>query len=212
VSDPIGRTGTFVVEDERGAILAAFAEHVAENGYRATTEADTVARAGVEAEAFGRYFPDTEACFVAAYDAAAQQCFSLVAEAYIHRGGTWIEGAHAALAALLEFVAGTPAFARLATVEIVNVGPRGLAHRDKSLDLFMELLEPGYFGDSPPPSRLVSEMIAGGIFELMRRHAMEGRLEQLPDALPAITVVALAPFIGLTEARRLAALPRHSPE
>jgi hypothetical protein len=47
---------------------------------------------------------------------------------------------------------------------------------------------------------------AGGIYEVLSRHCLEGRLERLPEALPAITYLTVAPFFGLEEARRVASI------
>ena len=58
-----------VLASQRGRMLAAIAEAVAEKGYAATTVADVVGRAGVSRKTFYEHFADKEECFLAAWDA-----------------------------------------------------------------------------------------------------------------------------------------------
>jgi hypothetical protein len=71
----------------------------------------------------------------------------------------------------------------------------------------MTFLEPGYSeaAENAPATRLMSELIAGGVFDIIHRHTQQAELEQLPLALPAVTVLTLTPFVGNDEAARLAA-------
>ena len=48
--------------------------------------------------------------------------------------------------------------------------------------------------------------LAGSVWETIRRHAAEGRLHELPDALPAISFVCVSTFYGVAEARRVVTL------
>jgi AcrR family transcriptional regulator len=203
-----GKTPGFVAEDERDRILAAFAEAVVDRGYPAVTLDAVLEAAGVDAEAFGRHFADLEECFLAAYDAAYDQAFAAAGGAFVNTPGSWSEGARAALERLLDFVTNTPAFAWLCTVEVLHAGPRAMAHRRRSFELFQLFLEPGFAeAGALEHKRVVSEMIAGGIFEMTRNYTVDGRLEQLQEALPAVVVLVLSPFVGRDEAYRLAGLP-----
>src|SRR4051812_15625203 len=68
------------VASQRGRMIEAMAETVAEKGYAATTVADVVARAGVSRKTFYEHFADREQCFLAAYDAAVDALFTAVAQ------------------------------------------------------------------------------------------------------------------------------------
>src|SRR5690606_10761896 len=91
-------------------------------------------------------------------------------------------------------------------VEAWRAGKPLRRSREQAAQRLMELLEPGFAqadeGTAPP--RLVSEMTAGSFFELVRLYASSGRTEQLEEAVPVITTVALAPFVGREEAQRIA--------
>jgi AcrR family transcriptional regulator len=204
--DAAGTPG-FVAGDERERILVAFADAVVERGYAHVTLDDVLRKGHVDPVGFARHFADLERWFLAAYDAAYEQAFTAAGAAFVATPGDWALGARAALEALWEFVTHSPTFAWLCTVEVFHVGERALAHRTRSLEMFAEFLEPGYAAAGErAPQRLVSEMIAGGIFELARRYTTESRLHQLPETLPSVVLFVLTPFVGREEAYRLAGL------
>ncbi|MEU4154361.1 TetR/AcrR family transcriptional regulator [Streptomyces sp. NPDC026659] len=61
-----------VAASRRGRLLDAMAESVARIGYTATTVADVLRLAGVSRKTFYEQFADKQACFLAAFDHAAQ--------------------------------------------------------------------------------------------------------------------------------------------
>jgi len=202
-------SGAFQVRDSRELVLAAMAELVAEQGYERTSIRAIAARAGVSRSVFALHFESEEDCLLAAYDAAAEQAFSAAAAAFVATAGSWAEATHSALDALLEYAAETPTFARLAEQALIHGGERAVARRGQVLDLFMEFLEPGYViaGEPPEAPRTASHLIAGAVYELLRRHVAEDRLVELPYALPEVTLIVLSPFVGREEALRIATGP-----
>ena len=119
---------------------------------------------------------------------------------------------HRALEVLVYDMADAPEMAYRATVELPQLGPLVYARHDEMLDLFCELLGPGFAGiDLDPPDReTVSLCIGGGVWETVRRHALDRRLHQLPDSLPAVSYVCVSTFFGDAEARRVGALVNHA--
>lgn len=198
--------GTFVARDEHERIAAALAELASEHGYDAVTVDQIAARAGVDRDCFDRHYATKEDCFTAGYDAAVEQAFSAAASAFVATSGPWERGAHAALGALLEFIAGAPAVASLFVAAPLNAREAALERRQRAFKLFSEFLQPGFRLNEGrlPDRRLLVEMIAGGIFQIFAMHAATGRIEQLPDALPAVTLVTLGPFVGHDAALRIA--------
>jgi hypothetical protein len=97
----------------------------------------------------------------------------------------------------------------VSVVEYGAIGARAIAARQRAMELFAEFLGPGsaVAGDLPPPREVLSMLIAGGINEILSKYYIEGRLHVLPEALPAIAYLTVAPFFGLLEARRVASLP-----
>jgi AcrR family transcriptional regulator len=202
------RSGSFVARTTRERLMVALAELSAEQGYVDTTIAQVAARAGTNETTFLSHFASKEECLLAAYDAAVDQAFSAAMRAYGSTPGTWAQATHAALRQLLEFLRDTPALTRLCVVEAYHSGDRVFDRRQRAMDLFTTFLEPGYAeaAEDGPPTRLMSELIAGGVFDIIHKHTLQQRLDQLPLALPAITVLTLSPFVGNDEAARLAEL------
>jgi AcrR family transcriptional regulator len=198
---------------ERQRILTALAELVAEQGYASTSEDQIIERAGVPRAAFDRRFADKEDCLLAAHDAALGHAFGAAAHAFLRTGGTWAEATRAALAGMLEVAAGSPALTQLCMTAAFHESERAAERHNRAIELFTGFLEPGYATSGEPAAgtRLTREMIAGGIFELIRAHVVEQRLDELPNALPSVTILTLTPFVGREEAGRMAGLSPGGP-
>ena len=134
----------------------------------------------------------------------ADQAFAAAADAYAATPESWELAVHAAITAVFVFLADRPAETKACIVGDCGSGPAALARRDRVLERFAGLLEPGFAEAVNPPPPVVAEAIAGGIYELVRCHVFERRLDLLPDAIPDATVVALSPFVGPADAIGLA--------
>ncbi len=202
------QSSSFLVRDQRERLLAAFADLVVERGLAEVSLEDLAARAGVELDTVHSYFDSEEECAFAATQAAAEQCFSAAAEAFMSTSGDCPMAARAALGAMLRYFAGAPSFVHLVVVEHPRLGQRARSLRHRYMATFEEFLVPGFAaaGELPTDPKTLSLLIAGGIFDLLSRHYLDGRLELLPDALPTVAYFTVAPFFGLTEAARVASV------
>jgi AcrR family transcriptional regulator len=196
----------FVARTPRERAFLALADVVVERGIGNTTLTAVADRAGCSADTLERDFGDTQALVLATFVAAADRAYETTLEAFESAGG-WAEAVHAGLASLLAFLVGSPALTRMCTVEALGIGSSAFELRDEVLDRFTALLEPGYAMSAKPPPTAVSEAIGGGVFEIVRSHALEGRIERLGEALPEMTVLALSPFVGPGMAERIASRP-----
>src|SRR5689334_4382607 len=100
-----------VMESQRGRMLDAMAQAVAEKGYPATTVADVIARAGVSRKTFYEQFRDKEDCFLAAYDTGVDLLLGTLREAGADAPDL-LTRARARTRAYLETLAEEPGFAR----------------------------------------------------------------------------------------------------
>lgn len=137
----------------------------------------------------------------------ADRAFSATAEAYVQTSAGWTHAVRAGLTALFRFLAANATEVGPCIDQQSRSGLDGLDRRDALLTRFAELLAPGYVEGSRRPPAVVAEAISGSVFELIHIHAAEGRLDELPDAVPAATAIALTPFVGSDEAERLALGP-----
>jgi hypothetical protein len=92
------------------------------------------------------------------------------------------KGFEAALQAVLEAAAAQPDLTRLCLVEAPGLGAKALERKDAGLQRFVDLLDGELArrrgGEAPP---LVSEMIVGGIYEVVQRAVRAGDIASLPD-------------------------------
>lgn len=88
----------------------------------------------------------------------------------------------AALSAVLEAAAEQPDLTRLCLVEAPGLGADAVARKEVGLQRFVELVdgELARTGDGKAPP-LVSEMVIGGVYEVMQRTARAGRIAEMPE-------------------------------
>jgi hypothetical protein len=114
--------------------------------------------------------------FACAAERAATKLQASAAEADIG------QGFEAALQAVLEAAAAQPDLTRLCLVEAPGLGAKALERKDAGLQRFVDLLDGELTrrrGEEAPP--LVSEMIVGGIYEVVQRAVRAGDIASLPD-------------------------------
>jgi hypothetical protein len=144
---------------------------------------------------------------LADYEAAMEMAFAEIEHAFLVCDGDWPERMRVALERLLTLAARNPEQARLCTIRVFEAGAAGVKRREVWMDRFAGLCRSGYAhsGMDAAPSRLSAPIAAGALFELIRAHATDGRLAQLPDALPTAVLIVLAPVLGRDAALELAA-------
>jgi AcrR family transcriptional regulator len=204
---------SFVAHNERERLMLAFAETAYEQGYAQTHLDDVAHRAGIEQATMQAYWNSKVDCLFDTLDVAAQQAFSAVAEAFMSTPGDCPVAAHRALAQLFHHLAGQPALVHLAVIDFPSLGPRAHQRTNRYLEMFAEFLKPGFAAMSHPApnAQLVSAMISGGVYEVIRDHAVRRRIPELPAALPAVSYVCISTFFGTAAAERIATMPAPDP-
>ncbi|HEX5926002.1 MAG TPA: TetR/AcrR family transcriptional regulator [Baekduia sp.] len=208
---PVGGPALPVPEptDDRGRVLAAFADVVRERGYERAQLTDAAARAGVDAGIAQEYFEDEADCALQAIDGWSDRTFAAMSAAFAGAAGDGPLALHRALGAMLEQMASEPAMLHLAVGAVEHLGSRAVTRRTRYVSVFFDFLTPATAPSevSPVEPQAVSEMIAGGIFEVLRTHVTENRIGELPAALPQISYLCAAPFFGAQKAARVSQLP-----
>jgi AcrR family transcriptional regulator len=185
------------VREPRARIIAAAAQIASDRGYAALSINEIARAAGVSHHTFRKHFQTKEAAFVAAYRDGSRATIEYSLKAYA-AAPNWRAAVHSGLAAELRFLAERPALARIGFLEGYAAGSELHELRETELQLFTGALAPGYRETrrSVPPHAVVSEAIAGGIYQLMRECILHHGPERLPDLLPEVTYAALAPFVA----------------
>jgi AcrR family transcriptional regulator len=192
----------FVAYSQAEQILRALAAAASERGYPAVTIAEIAARASVSQATFYSHFSSKQAALVAAIDSAGSQMLAVAMPAARRTAG-WPHTIRAAFGGSLAFCASEPQLARLAVVEINAAGPVAFEQRDRRLEAFLGLMEPG-FEAAPNVKPAMAEVILGAVWRLVYRKIVEGSPEDLPQVAPVATYMLLSPFIGSEEALAVA--------
>lgn len=202
------RDSSFVPTDETEELMAAFAAVVYERGYAATRLTDVAQRADVPVDLLIAHWPTEVDWLLETAAAATRRLFARVADVFMSASGDPAAALHQALAAMLRDMADAPEMVHLSMIELPSLGPLVQHRRIRALDLFRTFLDPALAAlDEPLPggSDAITLCLTGGLWELIRRHALERRLHELPDALPSVSHVLLSTLFGVEEAMRVGA-------
>jgi AcrR family transcriptional regulator len=179
----------------RRRITDAFAELCAEEGYRAITVADIVARAKSSRNTFYEEFANRDEAFLAILDAAISELFGRAEAACGAAGERPEERIEAGLRAVLDWVAEQPAAASVCLVDSLSATPESLRLYLEALTRFATLLRGNVPTEVPRP-RTTEESLVGGVAAILRQRIQSGEAKRVPELLPALTIFVRAPFIA----------------
>jgi len=204
---PRGRHGLsreFIAEHQRERLFVATATVLDRNGYEGTTVAAVAGEAGVSKSDFYGQFESKDHCFCAAYDAAVEILRVDVASAR-REGGDWAEGVCAGLATALARLASDPSRANLLLVEGLRAGPDVYGRYQTAVESFVPCLRDGAPAGTVAfrGSAVADEAVVGSIASLLGRRVLAGEAAGLERFFPELAEFALAPRLGVAEARRI---------
>jgi AcrR family transcriptional regulator len=186
---------------QRGRMLEAMAEAVAEKGYAATTVADVIAGARVSRKTFYEQFRDKEDCFLAAYDTGVELLLETLRGVDVSSLDV-LEGARARTRAYLETLAAEPAFARTFLIEVAAAGPAALERREAVHDRFAALVREQFEaararfpGLAEPPEEVYLAAV-GATDLVVSRLVARGRISELPQLEDAVLHIQLSLLAG----------------
>jgi AcrR family transcriptional regulator len=195
---PAGRhslTREVVLASQRGRLLDAMAQAVADRGYGATTVAHVVARAGVSRKTFYEHFSDKEDCFLALYDTGIAYVLGRIVEAV--GDGSFDSEPHARLAAglqaFLDVLAEEPAFSRAIIREVHAAGAQAAARRRATLEAFAQRYEEinaqvrAKDPSIPPLGHDAALAVVGAILELVAIWIDDDRARRLRELTGLLT-------------------------
>jgi AcrR family transcriptional regulator len=205
---PTGRHGLpadVVAEHQRGRLLEATVELVAERGYRGTSIDQIVKTAKVGYVAFYQLFAGKEDCFLAAFDrivAEAHQCLART----VSPEAPWPQRICTGIGALIDLILAEPARARVALVEVQAAGPAALARYEAAIDAAIPSLRAGrrQGAEVAALSATLEEAIVGGIAWILHQRLVGREVEAVADLRGEAIEIALAPYLGEQAARRYA--------
>lgn len=178
----------------RRRIEMAMLELSGELGFRAVTLELLLVRSDATADQFGAEFSDLEACFVAAYEAEAEElCTAMLAAAA--KGADWRGATEAALAVVLEFAARHPQIAKALVREVHIVGGAALVKHEELLERLATAM--GEECKAPDSDRSVPRapsFIVGAVEGVIAGHLERDEEGQLIAAAPELMELISAFF------------------
>ncbi len=190
-----------VAASQRTRILEAVGRAVAEKGYAAATIDDIVRGAGVSKKTFYEHFSDKEDCFLASYEAAADELFARVREAQA-APGSWLERTRAGISAYLRWLAAEPALARVFLIEVGAAGPRAAERREALRDRYTEQLAElqrdarDELPELPEPPAEIFQAVVAAVDDLVVRRIREAGAEELTELEPILVHLQVSLLAG----------------
>lgn len=185
---------------QRGRLIAATVDTVAEVGYAGLTVAQVIDRAGVSRRTFYELFKDTDDCFLATYEAGLEQLSALLLESYAEEP-SWREGIRAGLATLLGFLDLEPGWAKLLVIEALCAGEVVLERRVATIRKLSAAIDSEHEDDgTKPPLSVASEVVVGGSIWTIYSHLIDRPTESLADLQGPLMAMIVMPYMGRHEA------------
>jgi AcrR family transcriptional regulator len=178
---------------QRKRIIDAIVASCAEKTYSGTTISDIVARASISRTTFYKHFASKRICFDAAVDSCIEEIRAVARDAHTAADPP-VEAVPKATAAILERMAAKPDLAQMLTGDALAVEP---AVVDRYRRLLIPAVEALWDAAGEPRT---PHMDAGLAFSraqlLIFNQIAAGKSAQLPELLPEIVYLAVAPFAG----------------
>jgi len=125
--------------EHRARLLEGMARAVAAKGYADTTIADIVREASVSRRTFYENFADKAECLTALYEAASGNAIAVL-RAAIDPRSDWEAQVEQAMAAYFGVLARNPVLLRTLFIDILGLGPTGLAARRRANQQLADLM------------------------------------------------------------------------
>jgi hypothetical protein len=132
--------------------------------------------------------------------------FQVAVEAAVASKADWPDKAAAAIAATLEFASAHPEEARTLTSQALGRGPDGITRHERVIAYAASRLASGRAlrPENTQLPEVTEHALVGGLVMLVAQRLEQGRSSDLPKEAPEMIEFLLTPYLGATEARRIA--------
>jgi AcrR family transcriptional regulator len=192
-------------QHQRDRLIAGVATAIAEHGYRNFTVGHVIAAAGVSRATFYKNFENGEEAVVIAHDAIFERFLGLVFRA-CNAATEWPFKVRSVIEAALDYAAAEPAQMGLLTLDPLS-GDIEMAQRVlASADHLAALLSRGraLSDEAAALPELIEKSVVGALTAIVSSRIAGGEAEQLPELAPQLVELALTPYVGAAEAKRVA--------
>jgi AcrR family transcriptional regulator len=180
-----------VERNQRERLVAAVAEACAEKGYSETSVADLAQRAGVSTATFYKLFAGKLECALEAHRELFGRLLEEVDRACLSAEERPAK-VRAGVRTILELLAADPPTARLLTVEVLALGPRGAERNDAAAGALAARLRAGLAGEGDPGRPDAEWIFVAGAAMLIGKRIMAGEAAALPALEDELVALATA--------------------
>ena len=199
-----GLPAQVVTRSQRERILCATAEVMMRNGYADSTVTEVVSKARISRQVFYANFTNKRQALLEAQQAASRRLLE-ACEAAACASQDWPTRIWQGLRALLDLIAANPAFSHLCLIDCYAAGPDALSNAHELPGTVTHLLDEGH--RIRPQARelpgLCSQLTTGAILQVIQRHVARGQTPTLPQRLPQLAYIAIAPYTGPAKAAEI---------
>ncbi len=192
-------------QHQRDRLIAGVATALAEHGYRNLTVAHVIAVAGVSRATFYKNFENAEEAVLAAHEAIFERFLGLVFRA-CNAALEWPFKVRSVIEAALEYAAAEPAQVGLLTLDPlaadVEMAQRVLASSEHLAALLSRGRAAGEAAVELP--ELTEKSVVGALTAIVSSRIANGEAQRLPELAPQLVELALTPYVGAAEAKRVA--------
>lgn len=178
---------------ERSRLVAAMAEALVVRPFPEVTVDDVARRAGVPRTTFFQHFPDTEACFLATYEACADLLRAqTIAAVLAGADRAYEERIALGVRAYLETLAAEPGLARAFLRDVASAGPEALRRRRAVNDGFAAMMVAlaEQHADEMPDGYAVHPTMARELVEALEELVLLSIDDNRPGDLPRLADTA----------------------
>jgi AcrR family transcriptional regulator len=177
---PHGIPAELVARNQRERLISAMAEACAERGYTGASVSDVVKRAGVSSVTFYRLFEDKRDCMLAAHRQLLGRLLEEVDRACETERGR-AEKVRAAIRTALSLFAADPPAAQLLTVDIMVLGPAGVARHDAAIEALASRLRGGRDPREDPSLPNADWALVASMSMLVGKRVSAGEADRLAE-------------------------------
>jgi AcrR family transcriptional regulator len=192
-------------QHQRDRMIAGVATAIAEHGYRNLTVGHVIAAAGVSRATFYKNFENGEEAVLTAHEAIFERFLGLVFRA-CNAATEWPFKVKSVIEAALDYAAAEPAQVGLLILDPLS-GDVEMAQRVlASTDHLAALLSRGraLSDEAAALPELTEKSVVGALTAIVSSRIAGGEAERLPELAPQLVELALTPYVGAAEAKRVA--------
>jgi AcrR family transcriptional regulator len=192
-------------QHQRDRLIAGVATAIAEHGYGNVTVEHVIGAAGVSRSTFYENFENKDEAVLVAHEAIFERFLGIVFRA-CNAAPEWPSKVKSVICAALDYAASEPAQAGLLTLDALSANVEMTQQVLASTEHLAALLSRGRAmskegGDLP---ELTEKSVIGALTAIVSSRIANGEAEQLPELAPQLVELALTPYVGAAEAKRVA--------